>query len=90
MDNDNKKKLFILALLTALLFTVGCSRVTQENYDKLKIGMEYNQVTALLGKPDNCTESMVSKSCTWGDNAKNIRVNFVAGKAVVFSGNGLK
>ena len=82
-------KLFMLALLTTLLFTVGCSKVTKQNYDKLKMGMEYGQVTALLGNPDNCTESMGTRSCTWGNNAENIRVHFVADKTVIFSCTGL-
>ena len=85
-----KMKLFLLALLTTLLFTSSCSKVTTENYDKLEMGMEYIEVTALLGNPDNCTESMGAKSCTWGNDAKNIKVNFLADKTVVFSSTGIK
>lgn len=87
---NKKMKLSMLALLTALLFTVGCSKVTKGNYGKLKVGMDYKQVTTLLGNPDNCTESMGTKSCTWGSNAKNIKVNFVADKTVIFSCTGIK
>ena len=85
-----KIKLFLLALLTTLLFTAGCSKVTKENYDKLKMGMEYSEVIALLGNPDNCTESMGAKSCIWGNEAKNIKVNFLADKIVVFSSTDIK
>ena len=86
-----KMKLSILVLLmTTLLFTAGCSKVTTENYNKLKMGMEYNDVTALLGSPDNCTESMGTKSCIWGDETKNIKINFVGDKTIIFSGTGLK
>ena len=87
---ENKMKLFILALLTALVLTAGCSKITQGNYNKLKMGMEYSEVTALLGSPDNCTESMGTKSCIWGNDAKNIKVNFVGDKTIIFSGTGLK
>ena len=83
-------KLFLLALLTTLLFTAGCSKITKENYDKLEMGMEYSEVTALLGNPDNCTESMGAKSCTWGSEAKNIKINFLADKTMVFSSTGIK
>lgn len=85
-----KMKLFLLALLTTLLFTAGCSKITKENYDKLEMGMEYSEVTALLGNPDNCIESMGAKSCTWGSEAKNIKINFLADKTMVFSSTGIK
>jgi hypothetical protein len=83
-------KFFMLALLTTLLLTAGCSKVTKENYDKLKMGMEYSEVTSLLGKPDKCTESMGAKSCIWGNESKNIMVNFLADKTMVFSCTGIK
>ena len=85
-----KMKLFMLALTAILLFTAGCSKVSKENYDKLKMGMEYSEVTALLGNPDSCTESLGAKSCTWGNETKNIKVNFLAGTTVVFSSTGIK
>lgn len=85
-----KMRLLVLALLATLLFTVGCSKVTKKNYDKLKIGMAYSEVSTLLGKPDSCSESMVAKSCTWGNKTKNIKVNFVANKTVIFSCTGIK
>jgi len=83
-------KFFVLVLLVSLFLVAGCSKVNKENYGKLKMGMEYSEVTALLGSPDSCSESMGTKSCTWGDKSKNIMVNFIADKTVVFSGTGLK
>jgi hypothetical protein len=85
-----KTKLFLLALMTSLFLTVGCSKINKENYDKLEMGMEYSEVTALLGNPDSCTESMGAKSCTWGNEAKNIKVNFLADTTMVFSSTGIK
>jgi hypothetical protein len=87
---SKQMKLFLLVLLTSLLFTTGCSKVTKENYGKLKMGMEYREVTALLGKPDKCEESMASKSCIWGNGTRNITVNFLGDKAMVFSCTGIK
>ena len=83
-------KLFLLALFATLLFTVGCSRITKENYDKLEVGMEYSEVSALLGNPNSCTESIGIKSCVWGSETKNIKVNFLSDQIVVFSSTGLK
>ena len=85
-----KLRLFMLALVGTMLFSGGCSKLTQENYDKLKIGMEYSEVTALLGKPDKCTESMGAKSCIWGNETKNITVNFMGDKVMVSSSTGIK
>lgn len=85
-----KTKLFLLALLTTLFLISGCSKVTKGNYEKLEMGMEYNEVTALLGNPDSCTESIGVKSCIWGDGTRNIKVNFLGDQIVIISSTGLK
>jgi uncharacterized protein YceK len=82
--------LFLLALLINLLFISGCSKVTRENYGKLEMGMEYSEVTILLGNPSSCTESIGVKSCIWGNETKNIKINFLGDQTVVFSSTGLK
>ena len=87
---SEKLKLFLLALLTTLFFNAGCSKVTMEYYEKLEIGMEYSEVTAMLGNPDSCTESVVVKSCIWGNETQNIKVNFLGDQIVVISSTGLK
>jgi len=87
---SKKLKLFLLALFTILFFTSGCSKVTKENYEKLELGMEYSEVTALLGNPKSCTESVVVKSCLWGNETQNIKVNFLGDQIVVISNTGLK
>lgn len=83
-------KLFLPLLLISLLLIVGCSKVTKENYDKLKMGMEYSEVITLLGDPNSCTESMGVKSCTWGNEIKYIKINFLGDQTVVFSIKGIK
>jgi len=52
--------------------------------------MAYSEVNALLGNPDSCTESIGVKICIWGDETKNIKVNFFGDQIVVISDNGLK
>jgi hypothetical protein len=51
----------ILGCLIVVLFLVGCgisnTKVTRENYDKLKTGMTYEQVTEIMGKADTSSES---------------------------------
>lgn len=71
------------ALLLPLL--AACNRITAENYDKLKSGQTYEEVTQVLGKPGRCDELVGIRSCRWGNDQSNITVNFVSGKVVLFS-----
>ena len=87
---DEKMKLFLLALLSNLLFISSCSEISTKNYEKLEMGMEYKEVREILGNPDTCTESIRVKSCTWGNEIKYIKVNFLSDKAVVFSSAGIE
>jgi len=67
----------------------GGSRVSKENYDKLKIGMAYEEVVNILGSPGNCSETLGAKSCVWGSDKRQIKVSFIAAKAIAFSNKGL-
>ena len=91
MNNTSKARrggLMIVAA-TACAGLLGCSKVNQENYDKLKVGMGYDEVTAILGEPESC-ESLISfKSCTWGKDSKTITIRLVADKVILFEGKGL-
>lgn len=84
------KRIFLTILLTGLLLATGCSKLTMENYDRLRMGMEYNEVVSLLGKPDNCSETLGTRSCVWGDENRNITVIFLGGQATFFSHTGLR
>ncbi len=74
-------------LCSALAF--GCSKVTRENYDKIEMGMEYTQVVSLIGEPDSCDAAFGTKSCIWGNDAKNISVKFAGDVVVLPSMTGL-
>lgn len=79
------------ALLCVVLFVVasGCSKVTLENYDRLKVGMDYAEVVRIIGEPDECSEAIGTRACRWGNSKKNIKVTFFASKATLFSAEGL-
>ena len=79
-----------LILIAALLMFTGCSKVTKENYDKLSIGMSYDDVVSILGSADNCDESIGVKSCKWGDKSSYVSVQFIGGKASLFSNKNVK
>jgi hypothetical protein len=82
------KCLFILLILCSFMIT-GCSKVTLENYEKLKVGMSYQEIIAIIGAADECSEKLGTKSCTWASNEKFIKVKFVADNAVYFSKKGI-
>ena len=80
------KRLIIFLLIFSL---VGCSKITHENYDKIKVGMNYQQVVDILGQADKCDAALGAKSCIWGDEKKNIKIKFIAEKVVVPTMKGL-
>ena len=82
------KKLIVMALLFSVVL-FGCSKLNRENYDKIKVGMDYQQVVSIIGDPDKCDAIMGSKNCVWGDENKNITINFIGDKVFVLSMNGL-
>lgn len=81
----------LIGAAAVALFLTGCSKLTTENYDKLKMGMAVEEVESIIGGADNCSESLGTKTCVWGnEDAKHIKVSFVADNAVAFSNDGLK
>ncbi|MBI5015562.1 MAG: hypothetical protein HZB55_08715 [Deltaproteobacteria bacterium] len=68
----------------------ACGRLTAENYDKLKVGMAYDEVKGILGAPARCTDLPGVKSCVWGDDKRSVTVNFIGEKAVLFSSENLR
>lgn len=80
------KKTLIFA---AALLLAACSRLSMENYNQLKVGMSYQEVTAIIGDANSCEEVIGTRSCVWGDDNKGIKAGFVADKAIAFSHKGL-
>ena len=70
---------------------VACSsKVSLENYGKLRIGQSYEDVTKILGDPARCDEVLGIRTCVWGDEQRGISVNFVAGQVMLLSAKNLK
>mgnify|MGYP001548926085 CR=1 FL=1 len=78
-----------IALLAAVVFVSGCSKLTPENYDQIAMGMTSDEVIAILGEADDCGGAVGVKNCTWGTAEKYIKINFVGEKVVLFSAKGL-
>jgi hypothetical protein len=91
MKNFRKIWISVFAVIVfSSLVMLGCSNVTQGNYNKLAIGMNYEEVVDILGKPDECKSVFSARNCTWGGSAKSITVQLVADRVVFLSSKGLK
>jgi hypothetical protein len=80
----------IFCATALVLLTVGCSRLTQENYEKLKPGMSYDEVAKILGRPEKCSEVLGIQNCSWGDQQRGISASFVGGKAVLYASQNIR
>jgi len=88
--------ILIMALLfmagTALL--TGCApqpgTVTLQNYEKLKFGMSYDAVVAILGEPQQTHPFMGIQQCTWVNGERHIHAKFMLNRAVYYSSRGLQ
>ncbi|GAA5176769.1 hypothetical protein GCM10025771_12410 [Niveibacterium umoris] len=80
--------LFATCLVLALLN--GCSKLTLQRYEQLHAGMTQAEVEDVIGTPASCDETLGVRLCQWGDAERNIKVSFVAGKAVLLSAHKLK
>ncbi|MEO1368676.1 MAG: hypothetical protein AAFX50_15995 [Acidobacteriota bacterium] len=70
-----------LLLAAALLASVGCTRLTQENFNRIDKGMAFEEVEAILGEP---TESksvgigpLSGTAASWDDGKTRIDIKFV-------------
>ncbi|HKY03116.1 MAG TPA: hypothetical protein VJM53_11245 [Burkholderiales bacterium] len=77
----------LLALVVAL---AACSKVNVENYGKIKVGMSYEEVRAILGDPTRCDDVAGFRGCQWGDEKSNITVQMVGDNVVMRSAKNLK
>ena len=84
-------RLVVLVIcMFSILALTGCSKVSKENYDKIKIGMSFEEVVGILGKPDTCEDPVLkTKSCMWGSSDKQIKIKFVADIVAWHSSEGL-
>lgn len=79
-----------LVVLGSLLLLAACSKITQQNYAKLQVGMPRAEVESLLGAPQECSGAIGLSSCRWGDAQTGISVQFAADKVMLYSASGLK
>jgi len=52
--------------------------------------MSYDEVTQLIGPPDECDDVLGVRNCLWGDEKRSIKVSFVGSKVLLFSSSNLQ
>jgi len=79
-----------IVCLFLMLAIAGCSKINQENFDRIQLGMSYAEVVGVLGKQQTCEEVILkTKSCVWGSSEKQISIKFVGDTVVWKSAKGL-
>ncbi|MBX3708558.1 MAG: outer membrane protein assembly factor BamE [Gammaproteobacteria bacterium] len=82
------KNLLRLLLTTCLcLLILACSKLTQENFDKIKPEMTMQEVIAILGEPTSAESINIAgisgTSAVWKDNYAEIDIQFLNDKVTV-------
>jgi protein involved in sex pheromone biosynthesis len=52
------KKAILIIVAAASLLLAACSKVTQNNYDKVESGLSRAEVEAIIGKATTCKEAL--------------------------------
>jgi acid phosphatase class B len=80
----------VITVVLLALAVASCSKVTVDNYNKLKTGMTYSEVERILGAPSKCSDVLTVRSCIWGDDKRHITVNFVADQAILYTSENIR
>ena len=78
--------LAVIVLFSLSLAACGASRLTQENFDKIRTGMTQAEVTAILGEPTESSSVDVAvfsgTASTWKKDGTTITIQFANSKVV--------
>jgi outer membrane protein assembly factor BamE (lipoprotein component of BamABCDE complex) len=80
----------LIAIAAVAVLLAGCSKLTPENYAKLKPGLTYAEVKSILGEPARCDDLVGFKSCRWGDDSRSITVRFAGDQVVLYSAENVR
>ena len=74
-------KIISILFLTLL---IACSRITEDNYNRIESGMKEAAVIKILGEPDDSSSMgvgpLTGKSSVWDDGKVRISIQFFNGK----------
>jgi hypothetical protein len=89
MKTSRKTIAALILVLLILPAMAACSlqpdKVTRENYDKLELGMSFEEVSAILGEPATFSTWLGIKQYTWVEKGRHIHAKFLADSAVYYS-----
>ncbi len=80
----------LITLFASLLLLAACSKLTLSNYDQLKLGMSFKEVTALIGEPESCSETLGLRACVWRNGEAQVDVSLMADQVVFLNASHLK
>jgi hypothetical protein len=81
----------VLPTLALIALLAACSKVTVENYNKIRAGQSFEDVQALIGKPSSCSDVMTARNCTWGkEGGARVNATFVGNEVVLFGAQNLR
>jgi hypothetical protein len=89
LETPRRPHLARIAAISTLALFAACSKLTVENYDQLKTGMPFAEVSKLLGKPARCDEALGLRHCIWGDETRQITASFAADRLVLRTASGI-
>lgn len=76
-----------LLILCLSLFLFACSKLSQENFDKVQPDMTMEQVVSILGEPSSSQSINVAgvsgTSAVWRDKNAEINIQFVNNKVAI-------
>jgi hypothetical protein len=80
-----------LSVTFSALLLAGCgTNLNMENYDRIKVGMPYDEVRSILGNPARCSEALTVRNCVWGDEKRHIDISFVGEKVLLRSAENIR
>jgi uncharacterized membrane protein len=73
--------------LAGILLLAACSKITQENFDRIQDGMSEQEVAAILGSPTETSSGSIlgisGTSSKWAGGGAVIMIRFVNGKVAL-------
>jgi hypothetical protein len=86
-----KKLHTILLTITTVLLVAACSRLTEENLQKVQNGMTTTEVKAILGEPTSSATSnalgiISGTTYTYHTSSSDVKITFVNDKVIATEG----
>ncbi len=82
----------LFLFIPAILVLAACSKLTEENLQKVHTGMTTAEVEAILGKPTNSSTSnsfniLSGTTYTYHTDTSDVKITFVNDKVIATDGN---